>query len=140
MVERDVVLAKVATIDRCLARIADVRARRAQLLPVDVEDLVLLNIQRGAQAAIDLGAHVVTTEGLGLPDTVAGTFTLLEQNGIIDGELAERMRKMAGFRNVAVHAYQAIDPAIVEAIAVHHLDDLRRFAARIVTRFGLSPG
>jgi uncharacterized protein YutE (UPF0331/DUF86 family) len=137
VVERDVVLAKVATIDRCLSRILEVRARRAQLLPLDVEDLVLLNLQRAAQAAIDLASHVTTTEGYGLPDSVAGTFTLLEQNGVIDPDLGVRMRKMAGFRNIAVHAYQAIDPAVVEAIVANHLDDLRRFAAAIVARFGV---
>lgn len=137
MVERDVVLAKVATIDRCLSRIRDVRARRDRLLPLDVDELVLLNLQRASQAAIDLASHVTTTEGLGLPDSVAGTFTLLEQNGLIDADLCMRMRKMAGFRNIAVHAYQAIDPSIVEAIVANHLDDLRRFAGTIVTRFGL---
>ncbi len=92
MVDRDVVLAKVATIDRCLSRIVDVRARRAQLLPLDVEDLVLFNLQRAAQTAIDLASHVTTTEAFGLPDSVASTFTLLERNGVIDGDLAGRMR------------------------------------------------
>jgi len=137
LVDRDVVLAKVATIDRCLSRILDVRGRRAQLLPIDAEDLVLLNLQRAAQAAIDLASHVTTTEGFGLPDSVANTFTLLERNGVIDPDLATRMRKMAGFRNVAVHAYQAIDQAVVEAIVTNHLGDLRSFASAIVTRFDL---
>ena len=81
MVERDVVLAKIATIDRCLARIEDVRgARGGQLLPIDVEDIVAVNLQRAAQAAIDLAAHVVATEAYGLPADLAATFTLLEKN------------------------------------------------------------
>jgi hypothetical protein len=68
MVERDVVLAKIAVIDRCLARIADVRgARGGSLLPVDVEDITVLSSTRAAQAAIDLAAYVVATEGYGLP-------------------------------------------------------------------------
>ena len=51
MVDRDVVLAKVATIDRCLGRIAQTRGeRRAVLLPVEVEELVILNLQRAVQA------------------------------------------------------------------------------------------
>ncbi len=40
-----------------------------------------------------------------------------------------------GFRNVAVHAHQAVDASIVEAIATHHVHDLRRFAAAMVGRF-----
>jgi hypothetical protein len=52
MVERDVVLAKAATIERCLARVAEVRARAGGgLLPVDVEDIVVLNVTRATQAA-----------------------------------------------------------------------------------------
>ena len=135
MVDRDVVLAKVATIDRCLGRIAQTRGeRRAVLLPVEVEDLVILNLQRAVQAAIDLATHVVTTEAYGLPDSVAASFSMLERHGVLDAELARRLRGMVGFRNVAIHDYQAIDPAIVESILSRHLDDLRAFAARIVER------
>jgi hypothetical protein len=51
MVDRDVVTAKVATIDRCLQRISETRGeRRAVLLPVEVEDIVVLNLQRAVQA------------------------------------------------------------------------------------------
>ena len=138
MVDRDVVMAKVATIDRCLARIAQVRGeRRAVLLPVDVEDIVLLNVQRAVQAAIDLASHVVAAEGYGLPDSPAGAFALLEAQGVLGAELAERMRRMVGFRNIAVHEYQALDPDIVEAIVTRHLDALRLFCARVMQRFAI---
>src|SRR6185312_2223464 len=113
MVERDVVLAKIAVIDRCLARIAEIRARRGgALLPVDVEDITVLSLTRATQAAIDLAAHVVATEGYGLPSGVAETFSLLEQHGVLEAALAARLRKMVGFRNLAVHDYQTIDPRI----------------------------
>jgi len=136
VVDRDVVLAKVATIDRCLGRIAQTRGeRRAVLLPVEVEDLVVLNLQRAVQAAIDLATHAVTTEAYGLPDSVASSFSILERHGVLDAELARRLRGMVGFRNVAIHDYQAIDPAIVESILSRHLDDLRAFAARTVERY-----
>ena len=138
MVDRDVALAKIATIDRCLQRIADVRGqRRAALLPVDVEDIVLLNLQRAVQAAIDLAAHVVATEAYGLPASVADAFSLLEGQGVLDALLAERLRRMVGFRNILIHNYRALDPAIVETIIVRRLDDLRAFSARIVARYGL---
>ena len=61
MVDREVATAKIATIDRCLQRIADVRGERpATLLPIDVEDIVSLNLQRAVQAAIDLQAAELT--------------------------------------------------------------------------------
>ncbi len=93
MVERDLVLAKAATIDRCVARVTEVRSRPpGALLPVDVEDIIVLNVTRAAQAAADLAAHVVATEGYGLPDSLAAGFTLLEKQGILGAALAARMR------------------------------------------------
>ncbi|HEY5242756.1 MAG TPA: DUF86 domain-containing protein [Polyangiaceae bacterium] len=136
MVERDVVIAKAATIERCLARVAEVRSRiPGTLLPIDVEDIVVLNVTRAAQAAADLAAHVVAAEGFGLPDSLATAFTLLEKHGVIDPALAGKLRAAMGFRNVAVHSYETVDSKIVEAIATHHVHDVRRFAAEMVARF-----
>ena len=138
MVDRDVVTAKVATIDRCLQRISETRGERsAVLLPVEVEDIVVLNLQRAVQAAIDLATHVVSAEGYALPDSVAAFFSVLEGHGMLEPSLAERLRRMVGFRNVAIHDYQALDSRIVEAIVSRHLTDLRLFAARVVDRFGI---
>ena len=136
MVEREVVLAKLSIIDRCLGRIADVQANRgATLALVDVEDITVLNLTRAAQATMDLATHVVTTEGYGLPDSVASAFTMLATHRVISQPLAERMRKMVGFRNIAVHDYQTLDPQIVQAIILHHLEDIRAFARKVVERF-----
>jgi len=138
VVDPDVVTAKIATIDRCLRRIEDTRgARRQVLLPIEVEDVVVLNLQRAVQATIDLAAHVVTTGETGLPDSVAEFFTLLGRSGVIDTELAARLRKMVGFRNIAVHQYEALDPQILESIVTRHLDDLRAFSAIVANKLGL---
>ncbi len=135
MVDRDIVVAKVATIDRCLHRIAEVQAASGKLSPIDIEDITVLNVTRAAQAAIDLATHVVTTEGYGLPDTVASTFVLLAKHGVINETLAERMRKMVGFRNIAVHGYETLDSNVIRAIVGHHLGDVRDFARAVVDKF-----
>jgi uncharacterized protein YutE (UPF0331/DUF86 family) len=138
VVDRDVAFARIATIDHCLGRIADVGgSRRATLLPADVEEIVLLNLQRAVQAAIDLAAHVVASEGYGLPSSLATNFTLLEQHGVIEPDLAERLRRMTGFRNIAIHQYEVLDQRIIESIVQNHLGDLRELCARIAVRFNL---
>ena len=140
MIDRDLVLAKVETLDRCLARIAAVRSEaNSALRAIDVQDITVLNLQRAVQAMIDVAAHVVAGEALGTPDSLGASFTLLERAGILDGELAERMRRMTGFRNVAVHEYRRLDPAVLEAIVRERLGDLRAFAGRILERAGLAP-
>jgi len=138
MIDRDRVLAKIATVDRCLARIEEVRGeRRKELLPVDVEDIASLNLQRAIQAAIDLATHLVAAEGYGVPDSAAGVFTLLQQRGLLGADLTTRLKRMVGFRNIAVHEYQTVDPAILESILARHLGDLRELAGEVTERFGL---
>jgi uncharacterized protein YutE (UPF0331/DUF86 family) len=48
--------------------------------------------------------------------------------------LAERLERMAGFRNVVVHMYQDVDLAIVRDVVEHRLDDLLDFVAAIRQR------
>lgn len=139
MIDRERLMAKIAVIERCLARIAEVRGeRRKDLLPIDVEDIASLNLQRAIQAAIDLANHVVAAEGYGTPDSTAGVFTLLQQRGVIGEDLAGRLRRMVGFRNIAVHEYQTIDPAILESILERHLGDLHALGSQVIEFFGLS--
>lgn len=139
MVERDVVLAKIGAIDRCLQRIEEVRGARAgSLTPLDIEDITVLNLTRAAQAAMDLASHVVSTEAYGLPTSVSEAFTLLAQHGVIATDLADRLRKMVGFRNIAIHDYQTIDSRIVDSIVQTRLDDLRTFAATVAVRFNVT--
>ena len=137
MVEPDVARAKVAAIERHLARIREVRSRRQNLFPVDREELTVLNLFAAVQACIDLAAHVVSSEGYGLPGTQAEAFTLLEKHGVVDPALAADLRRMAGFRNVVVHRYAEIDPVAVDRIVEKHLDDLRRFAVTVSAAFDL---
>jgi len=49
-------------------------------------------------------------------------------NGTLGSELAKRMKSAVGFRNLAVHQYEAMDWAIVHATCTRHLDDFRMFA------------
>jgi uncharacterized protein YutE (UPF0331/DUF86 family) len=45
-----------------------------------------------------------------------------------------RLRRAVGFRNIAVHNYEAIDWAIVHAIARNHLVDFTDFARAVMSR------
>ena len=136
MPDRDMILAKVASIQRSLGRIRTVTSLDPESLEnVDTKDIFLLNLQRGIQAALDLAAHVVASEGLGLPERARESFSLLKNAGIIDGETASKMEKMTGFRNIAVHDYQSLDPDILKSILVHRLKDLEDFYSAILLHF-----
>ena len=58
-------------------------------------------------------------------------FIRLQDLGVLDAELATKLRKAVGFRNIAVHSYQDIDWAIVYAICTKDLDDFKSFSRAI---------
>jgi uncharacterized protein YutE (UPF0331/DUF86 family) len=125
----DVALAKVATIRRCLQRIRTVTGGdAARVGDADVQDIVVLNLQRAIQAAIDLAAHLLSQRQWGLPDSLKAHFTILQRERVIDGDLGARLEAMVGFRNIAVHDYEAIDVRILERIVAERLGDLEAFA------------
>ncbi|MDA0738171.1 MAG: DUF86 domain-containing protein [Nitrospirae bacterium] len=130
----DVLLNKVAIIERCLARIQDVYANNDKNLFEDVtkQDSIILNIQRACEASIDLAMHLVRKHGLGIPQESREAFALLETGDLLEGELAQRMKKMVGFRNVAVHDYTELSFDIIKAIITERLEDFSDF-----TKFAL---
>jgi len=128
MPDRDVVLAKVAAIQKCLRRIKQVTGLSPERLDdLDVQDIFVLNLQRAIQSSIDLAAHIVAFESLGMPDTVRGHFVLPENAKVITKALSQKMQSMVGFRNIAIHDYQNLDIEILKAILSKHLKDLEQF-------------
>lgn len=125
----DVTLNKVATIERCLKRIREVFADDDHNLYVDQtrQDSIVLNLQRAAETAIDLAMHLVRRGRLGVPQESRDAFELLATSGALPRELAERLKSMVGFRNVAVHDYRALNLDIVREIVRNRLGDLSAF-------------
>jgi uncharacterized protein YutE (UPF0331/DUF86 family) len=103
----DVLLNKVAIVERCLARIQDEYAGDERNLRENLtrQDSIILNLQRACEAVIDLAMAQVKDRRLGPPQESRHAFELLRDAGLIDGDLARRMPGMVGFRNVAVRDY-----------------------------------
>ena len=59
------------------------------------------------------------------------TFDILCEAGMISADLAGRMKKAVGFRNIAVHNYESINWAIVYTIATAHIRDFEEFAQTV---------
>lgn len=61
MVDQAIIFAKVSSIQRCLKRIKDVTKGDPETLKdLDVEEIVILNLQRAIQSSVDLAAHIGT--------------------------------------------------------------------------------
>jgi len=137
MPDKDIVMAKVAIIQRCLKRIQETTHLDPESLDnIDKQDIFVLNLQRAVQAVIDLATHIVASEGLGLPDTIEDNFNLLYEGKIIHRELAKRMEGMVGFRNIAVHNYESLNEEILKSILGEQLADLEKFYTTVLDYFG----
>lgn len=128
MPDFDLIIEKIDNIKRCLSRIAEkTQLRRETLDNYDIQDIFILNLQRAVQAAIDIAVHYVSSKGWGVPSTIKENFSILAQNRVINSELAERLEKMVGFRNIAVHDYSAMDIDILKYILEFRLKGLEEF-------------
>lgn len=124
----DIMYNKAEIIRRCLKRIAEEYENNPDnLLNYTKQDSIILNIQRACEASIDLAMHLVAEGKLGLPQNSRDAFELLHMHGVIDKELTKRLQAMVGFRNIAVHDYQAVNLVILQAIIDKHLGDLEVF-------------
>lgn len=133
----DVILNKAASIERCLHRIEEEYAGNDQNLVENQtkQDAMVLNLQRACETAIDLAMYVVSRRKLGVPQDSRDAFALLQTAGILPANLATRMQKLVGFRNVAVHEYVRLNLDVVRTIITKQLDDFRTFSSKIVKTF-----
>ena len=131
--DRVVVHQKLDSLRRCLARIRSKEPISLGLLQkdYDLQDIVSLNLTRAVQMAVDIGAHMVSAQMQAAPATMGETFDQLGRMGVISEELALQLKKSVGFRNVAVHNYNAVNWAIVFSILQGHLQDFDAFAKAI---------
>ncbi len=132
----NVILNKAAAIERCVARAREEYDRDPDTFAQDYsrQDAAILNIQRACEAALDMGQHLIRRERMGLPQSARDVFTLMAKNGVIEEELAEALKHMVGFRNIAVHDYQSLQLPITVKIITEHLDDFLRFAQAVLLR------
>jgi uncharacterized protein YutE (UPF0331/DUF86 family) len=125
----DLTLNKVAIIERCLARVREVYGGDDDHIFSDLtrQDSIILNLQRACEATIDLAMHLVSVHRLGIPQETRQAFDLLGEAGILTAEVAERISRMIGFRNIAVRDYHKLDLEIVKRIVTDHLGDFSAF-------------
>lgn len=84
------------------------------------------------EECIDIANHIISDEGMRLPTGFADSFQVLLENKILNRKLFETMEKMAKFRNVVIHQYEKIDPAIVGSILQKNLVDFEKYKKAII--------
>ncbi len=130
----DVLINKAATIERCVKRVREEYVYNPSTFATDYtrQDAAILNIQRACEAALDMGQHLIRREKLGVPQSARDVFTLLAQGNWITLTLAESLKHMVGFRNIAVHDYQTLLLPITVSIIQSHLDEFLQYSQALL--------
>jgi len=125
----DVLLNKVAIIERCLDRVESEYRGHEEELETNYtrQDSIILNLQRACEASIDAAMHLVRVKRLGIPQESRDAYDMLCSAGIIAEYLRDRLKAMVGFRNIAVHDYRNLNMDVVRNIVEKHLKDFREF-------------
>jgi uncharacterized protein YutE (UPF0331/DUF86 family) len=131
--DRAVLAERVLAVERHLARVAARLPSSADALQpaTDASDAVILHLWQATQIVIDLAMAACLALKLSTPSSYADAFRRLEGAGVLDAELAARLVRAAGFRNVVAHAYESLDMKRVHTAASVGPRDLRTCLARL---------
>jgi uncharacterized protein YutE (UPF0331/DUF86 family) len=130
----DVVLEKLDSLSRCIERIKLKCPNSLDQLQkdIDLQDIIVLNIQRAVQISVDIAGHIVSGTNVKSPETMAGLFIELNKQKILTDKTTKSMALSVAFRNVAVHEYDELDISKVYNVAKNHLVDIENFAKEIL--------
>ena len=131
MVDQEIFSKRLAALHGYLSKLGAFRDVSAEEFvgQAALHDLAERYLHLAVEACLDLGNHWIAQKGLRTPDANRDTFTVLEESGELSRALADRLRGWAGFRNILVHEYLAIDHRIAHTAIANELGELEQFAA-----------
>jgi uncharacterized protein YutE (UPF0331/DUF86 family) len=126
----ETVAQKITSLQRCVsqARAALSTAGPDFRTNYLLQDAAVLNIIRACETALYLANMWIRKKHLGIPSESRESFGILVREQILEPGLGEKLQKMVGFRNLAVHRYRDLDLDIVQTVIQKGLDDLLGFA------------
>jgi uncharacterized protein YutE (UPF0331/DUF86 family) len=130
----ELLLNKAAALEKCIARAKEEYEKDTESFENDNtrQDAAILNIERACETALDMGHIYIRENKLGIPQSSRNVFELLTESNVISKEFSETLKKMVGFRNIAIHDYQSIKLPIVLEVIKTHLDDLLKFSKILI--------
>ena len=93
-------------------------------------DSIKHNFIAAIECCLDVGQHLCAVQGWGPPATNADTFRILAAHEVLHHDIAERMARASGFRDVLVHG----SVEVREDLVVAHLartSDIRVFVGAV---------
>lgn len=89
------------------------------------------SLQEAIEASLDISNHIISAKNWNRAETYAKMFERLQEYGVINKDLEERLSNMARFRNILVHRYGKIDNKRIFKILNENSSDMYDFIKRI---------
>jgi uncharacterized protein YutE (UPF0331/DUF86 family) len=139
VIDKDLVLTKAGNVKKHLRRV-EKKAKtdlKTFLKDLDRQEIIAFNLEVAVQNCIDIAAHIIGAEGLGVPGSTAEMFYLLEENDYLSSEITEKMIKAVGLRNLIAHEYGRIDLEQIYKISQNDYKDLNTYLVAIFIKLDL---
>jgi len=93
-------------------------------------------LQLSIQSIVDIAHLIIIDLDIKRPDDNYEAVSLLHKNRIVSEDLASKLTKMVGLRNILVHEYGKIDRKKVYEVLTTQLRDLEEFKKQVVAYLG----
>jgi len=129
VVDRDLILRRLADLDTYLDQLAPYRAVELERYRSDwkTQRIVERTLHLAIETCMDVADHIVADRRLRVPETGGATFDILAEAGVLPAELGRSLARMVGFRNILVHDYARLDAELVLKALRTNLADFERF-------------
>lgn len=134
MISNEVINAMIDIVEENMRLIEEIRSQDFGSFSRNFRDIQAAkhSLQESIEACIDIGSHIISEKGFQRPENYKDIYKVLEEEGIIDPVLSEKLQEMAQFRNLLVHRYTIIDTKRVYDIMSEDMKDIQEFIKKIL--------
>ena len=90
-------------------------------------------IQLVVDEMIDVNNHIIAQKNFRVPDDFQSSFAILEENSVLDRDLAMRLAPIVGLRNRLVHRYESVDRELMLTMMSAEKEDIQKYVTAVET-------
>lgn len=131
MVDRDTLSSRLDALETYLAelRAFSTGGRDQFVREPALHHLAERYLHLACESVLDISHHVIADQGYRQPGSYKDAFDVLQQEGVLEDDLARRLKLWMGLRNLLVHLYLEIDHGRTYDAISEDLGDLQAFAS-----------
>lgn len=133
MIDKKAITERIHEIERRRSLLEDYKGMAYEEFSSDFStyELAIRHLQVAIQSCIDIGKHIAAVKNFEPSPKSSQVFTILARHSVVGKDLAKRLNKAGGTRNVIVHSYLEVDLSVIYSIIKNDLPDFEQFVYEI---------